>query len=89
LISKPLISKPVLLWTAALQGTDGKSADRKEDDRETASGQANVARLRDQAAMVNETHALDAHEFHAYCRPEWPAVARRTKPEIVHLAHAP
>jgi len=27
--------------------------------------QANVARLRDPRAMVNETHALDAHEFRA------------------------
>jgi hypothetical protein len=66
-----------------LQGYRREIGYRKEDDRETASGQANVARLRDQAAMVNETHALDAHEFHAHRRPEWPAVARRTKPEIV------
>jgi hypothetical protein len=33
---------------------------RKEGVRDAAPGQANVARLRDQAAMVNESHALDA-----------------------------
>jgi len=35
-----------------------------------ASAQVNVARLPDQAAMVNESHALDAYEFRAL-RPRW------------------
>jgi hypothetical protein len=55
--------------------------------------QANVARLRDTRAMVNETHALDALEFRATAlapmeisRSRQPP--RRRKPEIVNLAHA-
>jgi hypothetical protein len=59
LISKPAFRSVVALQALVGGAPRGRSASQ-EGVRDAAPGQANVARLRYQAAMVNESHALDA-----------------------------